>query len=80
MLLQLLQRTSGLLQLTSRRLQLLQLTSRRGHQGADDEEQDEHADDPPQPLDQVHVCDLHRLRRPHPEYYRDPAEKKWFDD
>jgi hypothetical protein len=41
----------------------------RSHQGADDEEEDEHADDATESFNQVHVRNLDSFGRPHPENY-----------
>ena len=48
------------------------------HQSSNDKEEDEHADDGAQPLDQVHVCDLHCLDRSHTENHRNPGGEDIF--
>ena len=51
-------------------------TFRRGDEGSDEEEEHKDAHNDAQPLDQVHVGDLHGLGRPNPEYHRNPDTKK----
>ena len=48
------------------------------HQSSNDKEEDEHADDGAQPLDQVHVCDLHCLGRSHTENHGNPGGEEIF--
>ena len=48
---------------------------RRGDEGADEEAEDEDADDDAEPLDEVHVRYLDRLRRPHAEDHRYPGSE-----
>ena len=48
---------------------------RRGDEGADEEAEDEDADDDAEPLDEVHVRYLDRLRRPHAEDHRYPERE-----
>ena len=48
---------------------------RRGDEGADEEAEDEDADDDAEPLDEVHVRYLDRLRGPHAEDHRYPGRE-----
>ena len=49
-------------------------TFRWRHQGPHYQEQDEHPDYGPQPLDKVHVSYFNCFRRPHSEYDRDSGK------